>query len=484
MRPVLARQMEIYAGFLEHTDHHLGRLIDALEELEILDDTLIYYVLGDNGASAEGSQQGAFNEMAPLTGFAHLETAEFLSEKLAEFGGPTAYNHYAVGWAHAMNTPYQWTKQVASHFGGTRNGAIVHWPHGIDASGELRHQFHHVIDLAPTVLDVAGLPHPLSVNGVAQAPIEGVSMRYSFDGPTAPERRQTQYFEMMGNRGIYHQGWTAVTQHRVPWETGSGALAAFDDDVWELYDTATDWTQAVDLADKYPDMLRDLQRLWLIEAVRHNVLPLDDRFAERANPEIAGRPQLIAGNRQLLFGGMGRLTESSVVNFKNKSHSITADLVVGSDQASGVIVAQGGVSGGWSLYVKDQLPTYCYNFYGVERSYVRGERPLTAGAHQVRMEFLYDGGGIAKGGTVTLYLDGVPIGTGRVEQTEPFVFSADETLDIGYEAGSPVTTEYAAHGNAFCGEVNWVQIDTGDDAHDADHFISAEDRVRVAMGLQ
>jgi arylsulfatase len=484
MKPVLARQMEIYAGFLEHTDRHLGRLIDALEELEILDDTLIYYVLGDNGASAEGSLQGAFNEMAPLTGFAHLESAEFLTEKLPEFGTPTAYNHYAVGWAHAMNTPYQWTKQVASHFGGTRNGAIVHWPSGIEARGELRHQFHHVIDVAPTVLDAAGLPHPLSVNGVAQAPIEGVSMRYCFDDAGAGERRRTQYFEMVGNRGIYHEGWTAVTQHRVPWETGSGALAAFDDDVWELYDTSTDWTQAVDLAGAHPERLRDLQRLWLIEAVRHNVLPLDDRFAERANPEIAGRPQLLTGGRQILFGGMGRLTESSVVNFKNMSHAITADVEVGPGQAAGVIVAQGGVAGGWSLYVKDQLPTYCYNFYGIDRYYVRGEQALTSGKHQVRMEFDYDGGGVAKGGTVTLYLDGEPVGSGRVEQTEPFVFSADETLDIGCEAGSPVTTEYSAHGNAFHGEVNWVQIDTGADANDADHYISAADRMRVAMGLQ
>ncbi len=484
MKPVLARQMEIYAGFLEHTDHHLGRVIDTLEELEILGDTVIYYIIGDNGASAEGSLQGAFNEMAPLTGFADIETAEFLTEKLPEFGGPTAYNHYAVGWAHAMNTPYQWTKQVASHFGGTRNGTIVHWPDGFQARGELRHQFHHVIDLAPTVLDVAGLPHPLSVNGVAQHPIEGVSMRYSFDDATATDRHPTQYFEMMGNRGIYHQGWTAVTQHRIPWETGQAALPDFDDDVWELYDTTTDWTQAVNLAEQHPEKLRELQRLWLIEAVRYNVLPLDDRMAERANPQIAGRPQLIKGNRQLLFGGMGRMTESSIVNFKNMSHAITADVVVGPDGAAGVIVAQGGVSGGWSLYLNDGKPTYCYNFYGVHRYYIRGDQQLEVGAHQVRMEFDYDGGGIAKGGTATLFIDGTPIGSGRVDMTEPFVFSADETLDIGCEAGSPVTTEYHASGNRFHGEVNWVQIDIGDDANDADHYISGEDRMRVAMGIQ
>lgn len=341
MKPILARQMEVYAGFLEHTDHHIGRLIDALQELEILEDTLIYVIIGDNGASAEGSLQGCFNEMAPLTGFAHLETAEFLTERLDQLGGVEAYNHYAVGWAHAMDTPYQWTKQVASHFGGTRNGTIVHWPKGIQARGEIRSQFHHVIDVAPTILEAAGLPQPTFVNGVQQRPIEGVSMAYSFNDPKAAERRQTQYFEMMGNRGIYHKGWTAVTRHRTPWVTGQVQLAAFDDDVWELYDTSSDWTQARDLAREQPQKLHELQRLWLIEATRYNVLPLDDRFAERANPEIAGRPQLIKGTRQVVFGGMGRLSESSIVNFKNKSHAITAEVIVPEAGAEGVIVAQG-----------------------------------------------------------------------------------------------------------------------------------------------
>ena len=352
MKPVLARQMEVYAGFLEHTDHHIGRLIDALKDLDILDDTLIYLIIGDNGASAEGSLQGCFNEMAPLTGFPQLETPEFLTERLDKLGGVEAYNHYAVGWAHAMDTPYQWTKQVASHFGGTRNGLIVHWPKGIKAKGEIRSQFHHVIDVAPTILEVAGLPEPVFVNGVQQRPIEGVSMAYSFDDAKAAERRETQYFEMAGNRGIYHKGWTAVTRHRTPWLTGGVKLAAFDDDVWELYDTNTDWSQSKDLAKANPQKLHELQRLWLIEAVKYNVLPLDDRFAERANPDIAGRPQLIKGSRQLLFGGMGRLTESSIINYKNKSHAVTAEVVVPPSGAEGVIVAVGGIIGGWSLYAK------------------------------------------------------------------------------------------------------------------------------------
>ncbi len=221
MKPILARQMEIYAGFLEHTDYHIGRLIDALVDLEILDNTLIYYIIGDNGASAEGTLQGTFNEMLPINGFGHLETPEFLMQKIDKFGGPEAYNHYAVGWAHAMDTPYQWTKQVASHWGGTRNGTIVHWPKGMQARGELRTQFHHVIDVAPTVLEAAGLPEPVFVNGIQQKPYEGVSMAYSFDDGQAAERHETQYFEMIGNRGIYHKGWTAVTKHRTPWEIGA-----------------------------------------------------------------------------------------------------------------------------------------------------------------------------------------------------------------------------------------------------------------------
>ncbi len=481
MKPVLVRQMEVYAGFLEHVDHHLGQLVDALADLEILEDTLIYYILGDNGASAEGSLQGTFNEMITLQGFGHLETPEYLLERLDKFGGLEAYNHYAVGWAHAMCAPYQWTKQVASHFGGTRNGTIVHWPAGISARGEIRSQFHHVIDLAPTVLEAAGLPEPLAVNGVQQKPLEGVSMLYSFNEGGAPERHETQYFEMVGNRGIYHKGWTAVTRHRTPWITGLQALPPFDDDVWELYDTRTDWSQAHDLAQQEPEKLRELQRLWLIEAVKYNVLPLDDRFAERANATLAGRPQLVQGKRQLLFGGMGRLTEGSIVDYKNASHAVTAELEVPESGAEGVIIAVGGSIGGWALYAKAGQLRYVYNFFGLTTTIVEGG-VIPAGRHQVRMEFAYDGGGIAKGGGVSLYVGGSKVGEGRIEQTEPFVFSADETCDIGYESGSFVSTDYGR--NHFNGDVNWVEIDVGDDANDSDHFISREERLRVAMGLQ
>ncbi|MDQ7823681.1 MAG: arylsulfatase [Candidatus Eremiobacteraeota bacterium] len=484
MKPVLARQMEVYAGFLEHTDHHVGRLIDALKDLEILDDTLIYLIIGDNGASAEGSLQGTYNEMVTITGFGHLETPEFLKTHIDKFGGVEAYNHYAVGWAHAMDTPYQWTKQVASHWGGTRNGTIVHWPKRIKARGEIRSQFHHVIDVAPTILEAAGLPEPVFVNGVQQRPIEGVSMLYSFNDAKAAERHETQYFEMSGNRGIYHKGWTAVTQHRIPWIPAAARLAAFDDDIWELYDTTTDWSQAHDLAKENPKKLHELQRLWLIEAVKYNVLPLDDRFVERVDPDLAGRPQLIKGTRQLLFGGMGRLTESSIVNIKNKSHAVTAEVVVPPSGAEGVIIAQGGVTGGWSLYTREGRPKYCYNFYGLNRYTVEGTSKIPAGTHQVRMEFTYDGGGLAKGGTVTLYVDGQKVGEGRVDKTEPLGFSADETCDIGFEAGSPVTCDYPTRGGKFSGEVNWVEIDLGKDTVNLDHLITPEERLHVAMAIQ
>ncbi|HKW09453.1 MAG TPA: arylsulfatase [Gemmatimonadaceae bacterium] len=482
MKPVLAREMEVYAGFLEHVDHHVGLLVDALADLDVLNDTLIYVIIGDNGASAEGSLQGTFNEMITLSGFGALETPEFLREHLDKFGGPEAYNHYAVGWAHAMDTPYQWTKQISSHWGGTRNGTIVHWPHGIKAKGAIRSQFHHVIDVAPTVLEVAHLSQPTTVNGVLQKPIEGVSMVYSFDDAKAAERHDTQYFEMFGNRGIYHRGWTAVTKHRTPWETGTIKTVPFDADCWELYDTNTDWSQAKDLAKEQPEKLAELQRLWLIEAVKYNVLPLDDRMAERGNSDVAGRPTLVKGDRQLLFGGMGRLTESSILNLHNKSYAVTADIVVPKEGADGVIIALGGITGGWSLYAKGGTLKHCYNFFGLEQYYAESKSTLPEGRHQVRLEFAYDGGGPAKGGELTLYVDGKPVGEGRIEQTEPALFSADETCDIGTEYGSPVTTDYSRID--FTGTVNWVELAFGDDAKEAGHYMKPEERLHLAMAVQ
>jgi arylsulfatase len=481
LKPVLARQMEVYAGFLEHTDHHIGRLIDALSELEILDDTLVYYVVGDNGASAEGTPQGCFNELITLNGAGGLETTEFMASRIDEFGTPQAYNHYAVGWAHAMDTPYQWTKQVASHWGGTRNGTIVHWPSGIKAKGEVRSQFSHVIDIAATVLDAAGIPEPTIVHGVQQMPLHGDSMVPSFDDADAPEHRETQYFEMFVNRGIYHKGWTAVTRHSIPWTMAE--MPAYDDDVWELY-APDDWSQSHDLAAEQPEKLAELQRLFLIEAARYDVLPLDDRRFERFNPDQAGRPTLIRGSSQLLFGGMRRLSEHSVVPIKNKSHAVTAQFEVPEGGADGVIVAQGGAFGGFSLYLTDGRPAYCYNLFGLQRFKVVGDAAVSPGDHQLRMEFTYDGGGLGKGGEVVLYLDGDKVGDGRLDATVPMLFSADETTDVGGDSATPVSDDHGPKEVEFTGRVTWVQIDIDDAAEDLDHMIAPEERLRIAMARQ
>ena len=482
LKPVLERQMEVYAGFLEHTDFHVGRVIDAIEDLGILDNTLIYYIVGDNGASAEGTLNGAFNEMANFNGMGALETPEFLASKIDELGTPNSYNHYAVGWAWAMNAPFQWTKQVASHWGGTRNGTIVHWPDGIADRGGLRTQFTHCIDVAPTILEAAGLPQPTVVNGVQQAPIEGTSMLYSFDEPDAEERHDLQYFEMFGNRGVYFRGLSAVTKHRTPWELVGGVVPPLDEDVWELYDGRSDYSQARDLASERRDTLRELQRLWLIEAVKYNVLPIDDRTGERLNPELAGRPTLLHGTSQLLFSGMGRLSESSVVSIKNKSFSVTAEVDVPEKGADGVVIAQGGRFGGWSVFFIGSRVNFVYNVLGIHSFATAADVVLAAGKHQVRVEFAYDGGGLAKGGGVTLYYDGTAVGVGRVGATQPMIFSADETTDVGFESGTSVSPEYSARTSRFTGKIHWVQIDTGEDDHD--HLIDPDERLRIAMARQ
>jgi arylsulfatase len=482
LRPVLARQMEVYAGFLEHTDHQVGRLVDTLDELGITDDTLIWYIIGDNGASAEGTINGAFNEMANFNGMAALETTEFLRSKLDELGGPESYNHYAVGWAWAMCTPFQWTKQVASHWGGTRNGTVVHWPRGIAERGGLRSQFTHVIDVAPTVLEVAGLPEPTMVNGVQQSPMEGTSMLYSFADVAAPERHDLQYFEMFGNRGIYHRGWSAVTKHRTPWVMMGGHVPPFDEDVWELYDGGSDYSQARDLAGDKAEILAGLQRLWIIEATKYGVLPLDDRGAERLEPARAGRPTLLRGRSQLFFPGMGRLSENSVLSIKNRSFAVTAEVEVPPGGARGVVIAQGGRFGGWAVHIREGLMTFCYNVLGIRHFVTVADVPVPAGTHQVRAEFAYDGGGLGKGGDVRLYHDGEPVGSGRVELTQPAIFSADETTDIGYESGTPVSPDYTAATSRFTGRVHWVQLDLGDDDHD--HHLDPEEVLRIAMARQ
>jgi arylsulfatase A-like enzyme len=482
LKPILEREMEIYAGFLSHTDHHVGRLLDAIEQLGVMDDTLIYVIIGDNGASAEGTHNGTFNEMINFNAMGALETPAFMAERLDKFGGPESYNHYAVGWAWAMDAPFQWTKQVASHWGGTRNGTIVHWPKGIEAKGELRSQFCHVIDVAPTVLEVAGIPEPTMVNGVTQSPMEGTSMLYSFDAAGAPERHDLQYFEMFGNRGVYFQGWSAVTKHRTPWQLGKIELPAFDDDVWELYDGNSDYSQAHDLSSQHPDKLHELQRLWLIEATKYNAIPLDDRTAERANADIAGRPQLIRGDTQVFYPGMTRLSENSVLSIKNKSFSVTAEVVVPDGPANGTILAQGGAIGGWSFYTRERKAKFAYNLLGIQTFTTEASQPIPAGKHQVRVEFAYDGGGYAKGGGVSLYYDGERVGEGRVGATQALIFSADEGVDVGCETGTAVAPEYDVEASTFTGQINWVELKVGDDDHT--HMVDPQDHIHLLMARQ
>lgn len=480
LKPVLRRQMEVYAGFLEYADYHVGRLLDSFKQTGILDNTLVFYIIGDNGASAEGTINGSFNEMINFNGAAALETHEFLASHIDDFGAENSYNHYSVGWAHAMCTPFQWTKQVASHFGGTRNGAVVHWPNGIKAKNEIRSQFCHVIDIAPTILEAAGLPQPLIVDGVHQKPIEGVSMIYAFEDAQAQERHETQYFEMFGNRGVYNKGWTAVTKHSTPW-LFQEKTPAFNDDVWELYDTSKDWSQAEDVSRKYPEKLRDLQRLWLMEAQRFNVLPLDDRKFERFIPELAGRPSLVHGDSQLIFDGM-ILSEQSLVDIKNKSYTVTAEVDVYEGDAQGIIFAQGANFGGWALYAKDGKLKYAYNYLGLESYFIEATEKLPTGLHQVRAEFNYDGEGLGKGGLVSLFTDGKKVGEGRIEHTHATVFSADSTAMVGNKYGAPVCTDFSIAQNRFTGKVRWVEINLGLDEYN--HLITQEEKMRIAMSIQ
>jgi arylsulfatase A-like enzyme len=453
------RFMETYAGFAEHTDYHAGRFVDALEEMGVLDNTLLFYVAGDNGASAEGNLYGTFNEMAAInTGSVPVE------ENLAHYddiGTVMAYNHYPVGWAHAMDTPYQWTKQVASHWGGTRNGMAVRWPQGIQAKGEVRNQFTHAIDIVPTILAAAGLPAPDVVNGITQQPIEGISLAYSFDDAAAPEQHTTQYFEMFGNRGIYHDGWSAITRHSIPY-----VLTEVDwsNDDWELYDGSTDWSQAHDLAAEMPEKLAELQQLFLIEAAKYKVFPLDDRRQYRLNADLAGRPDLMGGRTSLtVYPGMTHLMENAVINVKNKSHTVTAQVEVPEGGVEGVIIAQGGRFGGWSLYVKDGKPAYCHNWVGSEWYKVVGEDPLPSGPVTIKYDFAFDGGDPGAGGTGTLYVNDQQVAQGRIDKTVGYTYSLDEGMDVGMDLATPVSEDYSMDDNAFTGTIKSVTIEVGQD---------------------
>jgi arylsulfatase len=434
-KKLFTRQAEVFAGFVEHTDHEVGRLVTAIEDIGEMDNTLFIYIAGDNGTSAEGGVVGMFNEMTYFN--AVVETVEDLLPKLDQWGGPYTFPHMASGWAVAFDSPFSWTKQVASDFGGTRNGMVIHWPKEIKEKGGLRSQFGHVIDIAPTVLEAATLPEPKSVNGTPQTPMAGTSLLYSFNDATAKERHTTQYFEIFGNRAMYHEGWFARTIHRAPWETRD--LPPLASDTWDLYNVREDFSLADNVADQNPDKLNELKALFDRDAERFNVYPIDDRVIERTNPKIAGRPDVMKGRTSLtLYDGMNGMLENTFINVKNKSKTITAELEIPKGGANGVILTQGGRFGGWSLYMKNGRPAYTYNFLGLSRYTVAAPKRLAPGKATVVLDFAYEGGGVGKGGEATLSVNGQQVAKGLIDKTQPNIFSADETADVGLDNQTPV----------------------------------------------
>jgi len=450
------RQMETFAGFAAHTDYEVGRLVAQLEAIGALDNTLFYYIVGDNGASAEGGPEGTYNEMMALNGI--IGKADQMMQHIDAWGDPTTFPHFAIGWAWAGNTPFQWTKQVASHFGGTRNGMVLHWPKGIKAKGELRSQFHHVVDVAPTVLEAAKLPQPKVVNGIKQRPMDGISMLYSADNAKAAERRKTQYFEMFGNRGIYHEGWVACTRHSIPWDMAA-KIPALQDDVWELYNVDEDFSQANNLAQKQPEKLKELQAVFLKEAARNNVLPIDDRRSERFNPAIAGRADLLAGRKSLtVYPGMTGMMENAFINVKGVHHTITAEVDLKDAKTQGVIIAQAGYFGGWVLYMKDGKVHHEYNWFALERTNVATTTALAPGKHTIVYEFIPDAAKPGTGGRSILSINGKKLAEGKIPKTQPFAFSADEGADVGLDGETNVSNDYKQGDNAFTGKISKVTV--------------------------
>jgi len=457
-KKLFARQMETFAGFAEHTDHEVGRLVSALEEMGEMDNTLFVYVIGDNGASAEGGPEGTYNEMMALSGI--IGTADQMLPHLEEWGGPSTFPHYAVGWAWGGDAPFQWTKQVASHFGGTRNGMIVHWPNGIKAKNEVRSQFCHAVDIAPTVMEAATLPFPKSVDGTEQTPFSGVSFAYSFDDAKAPAKHTTQYFEMFGNRAIYHDGWVACTRHSIPWVMTK--LPSPKDDVWELYNVNEDFSQANNLAAQNPEKLKELQKIFDEEAVKNHVYPIDDRRSERFDASIAGRPDVMGKRTSLtVYEGMTGMMENVFINVKNRSYTITADVDLSNAKTNGVILSQAGRFGGWSLYMKDGKVAHHYNYFGLEQTKIVSPKTLAAGKHVIKYEFIYDGGNPGSGGKCILYVDEQKVAEGKIPKTQPFVFSADEGVDVGMDGETCVSTDYKEGENHFTGKIHKIVIDTG-----------------------
>jgi arylsulfatase len=441
-KKLFTRQAEVFAGFLDMTDHEVGRLLDAVEETGQADNTMIIFVYGDNGTSAEGGTNGMFSEMTYFNGV--QETVEDMLKNYDKWGGPETYPHMAAGWAVMFDTPFQWTKQMGSDHGGTKVGMAIRWPKGIKANGGLRTQFGHVIDVAPTILEAAGLPEPKIVNGIEQHPMDGTSLVYTFNDPNAQERHTTQYFEIAGNRAIYHDGWYARTIHRAPWEREPRRPLA--EDIWELFYTPDDFSLVNDLSAQNPEKLKELQDLFMKEAEKNYALPIDDRVFERMIAANVGRPDIMGDRKSLtLAEGMVGMSENVFLNIKNRPITLTADIEVPTGKAAnGIIIAQGGRFGGWALYVKDGIAAYDYNFLGMQRFTVAAGQKLTPGKHSIVFDFAYDGGGPGKGGLGTLYIDGKKVGEGRIGLTQAGIFSADETADVGIDLATPVVERIGA----------------------------------------
>jgi arylsulfatase len=473
-KPVARRLMEVFAAFLEHTDAQVDRVFEALERLECFDDTLIVYVTGDNGASAEGTVHGAWS--APSFQNGVPEDPEWLLDHIDDFGTARCENHFNVGWAWALDSPFQWMKQVASHFGGTRNGLAVSWPSGFKSRGELREQFHHVVDLAPTILEAAGVPAPTHVDGIEQLPMAGVAMNYSFDEPSAGERHHTQYFEILGNRAIYHEGWVAACFHgRLPWIRLAGYPFDGDQEHWELYQVADDFSQSRDLAAEHPDKLAELRELFELEAERNGVYPMRDAGSSRGGDRQV--PHALGGLREMTYTRAHvRMPESSVVNLKNSSSRITADVTVPEQGARGVLACQGGNMAGWSLYLDETgVASYVYNCFGHDITVVRGAIALEPGRHEIEMRYRHDGG-FGAGGVITLWVDHEAVDEARVERTVPIVFSmSGETFDVGIDTGAPVGPY--EHGFECTAEIHGVTLERL-----ADPDRATRDRMRAGEG--
>jgi arylsulfatase len=457
-KKLFARQMEVFAGFVAHTDDQIGRLVSNLEKQGILDNTLFVYIAGDNGASAEGGSTGTNNETAALNSVTS-STAQMM-QYYDRWGGPETYPHYAMGWAWAGNAPLPWVKQIAGHLGGSRTGMAVRWPKGIAAKGEIRSQFAHVTDIAPTVLAAAGIPEPKIVNGIPQRPMDGVPLEAAFKDARAPELHKTQYFAVFGNRGIYHDGWLASTLHNVPWLQNQ-KLPLYTEDKWELYDLRSDFSQAVDIAAQNPQKLKEMLAIFDQEAIRNHVYPIDDRKAERIVADI-GRPSLLNGRKEMTFyPGMTAMQELAIINVKNVPFTVTADVELKDDKTQGVIFAQGGRFAGWSLYMKDGRLAYEHNFFGLERYKMASAQAVAAGKHVVQLSFMPDDPKkLGSGGKATLSVDGQQVAELHTPKMVYGAFSFDEGADVGRDDSTPVSLDYKEEDNAFTGTIGKVTIST------------------------